>query len=491
MVVVLCLALFTTRIVLKELGVTDYGIYNVVCGFVLMFSFLNTSMSNGFQRFFNFELGKKGEETQSSVFSTAILIQIVLSVAVGVILEVIGCWYLHNKMVIPMERMEAAGWIFQFSVLSFIAGIMQAPYAALVTAHEKFDFYAIISVLDAILKFLVVCSLAFFNFDKLIIYGLLILVISVFDLAIYLLYCRIKFKKVRFKLRLEKKLFKEMLSFSGWNLIGSFSGVMKEQGINLVINLFFGPLLNAARGIAAQVNSAIQGFVGNILTPVRPQVVQSYAKGDINRTFNLTYSISKFSSLFFLLMAVPVSFEIDYILKIWLGDNVPEYTSIFTILVFATTLVNILNGALSSVVHASGKMKNYQLWGSIIIMLSVPVSYFLLKTTTFPEIPLIVVFICSTVGHFVGLYIARKIVGISILEYSKKVIYPIVIVFILSILFVCPFHYILEEGGGRLCIVSFFSIIGIFLFSYIFAINKSERELVIQLLKSYKFKFKS
>lgn len=484
MVIVLGITLYTTRILLEVLGVVDYGVYNVVCGFVTMFSFLNTSMSNGIQRFFNYEYGKNGENGANKVFCTAVYIQIILSFIIVLIVEIIGLWYLHNKMVLPPDRIVASEWVFQFAMLTFILNIMQAPFSAAVTAHEKFDFYAVISVLDAVLKLCIVFLLKISPTDKLIVYGFLIALISVINLVIYYIYCKRNFGEVRFRRGLDIELFKRMLGFSGWNLFGSLSGVMKEQGINLVINFFFGPVVNAARGVAAQVNSGIQGFVGNILTPVRPQVVQSYARGDVNRALGLTYSISKFSSCFFLMMAIPASLEIDYVLKIWLGNNVPAHTNFFTILVLATTLINILNGATSTVVHATGIMKDYQLWGSLVGISSVPIAFIILKFDAIPEMALLTVLFCTALGHIIGLFIVKRLVGMPIREYYNRVILPIFIVFIFSTILVSPIRIFMGEGVLRFVLVVIFSIVVVFFSLYYIGLQKNERTLFLQLLKS-------
>lgn len=489
MVIVLGITLYTTRIILEVLGVVDYGVYNVVCGFVTMFSFLSTSMSNGIQRFFNYEFGKNGEDGANDVFCTAIYIQALLAIVIVIVVELFGLWYLHNKMVIPSDRICAADWIFQFAIISFVISIMQAPFAAAVTAHERFNFYAVVSVLDAVLKLFIVILIRNINADKLIYYGLLMTCVSFINILLYYIYCKKRFVEIKFHKGLNRSLFKQMLGFSGWNIFGSFSGVMKEQGINLVINFFFGPVVNAARGVAAQVNSGIRGFVGNILTPVRPQVVQSYARGDISRTMNLTYSISKLSSCFFLMMAIPAAVEIDYVLKIWLGNNVPDHTNYFTVLVLATTLINILNGAISAVVHATGIMKDYQLWGSLIDVMSVPISFVVLKIFSIPEFALAIVFICASLGHLVSLIIVRKLVKMPLRQYMKKVCFPIIVVFVITVSLVLPARIIIEENILRLSLIILLSIASVSMSLNLFGLEKNEKELLGQFTKSLAYKF--
>ena len=484
MVIVLAISLYTTRVVLKVLGVEDYGVYNVVCGFVSMFAFLNTSMSNGIQRFYNFELGKNGPEGANKVYCTALHIQLILAIIIIVLTESFGLWYLHNKMVIPENRMFAAEWIFQLSIVSFLFIIMQAPYTAAVMAHEKMDFYAVVSVLDVVLKLVIVLVLPLFGYDKLLLYGILYSLISVVNFCAYYIYCKKCFFEVNYKRIHDKELFKSMLGFSGWNLFGSFSGVMKEQGINLVINFFFGPIVNAARGVANQINGGLQSFVTNITMPVRPQVVQSYAQGNLSRTMHLTYSISKLSCCFLLMMAIPISYEIDYVLHLWLGANVPEHAGLFTIIILLTSIVNNLNSATSGVVHATGIMKDYQLWGSLISISSVPIAYVLLKFYPIPELALLAVMICSALGHFVCLFVVKKLVGMSVTEYFKEVVWPIIVVFIISLIITYPVHHFMNSGFLRLCVITLVSIITVGLSLYYLALNSSERTLFSQMVKT-------
>lgn len=485
MVVVLAITLYTTRVLLRILGVVDYGTYNVVCGFVAMFTFLNRAMSNGIQRFFNYELGKSGEEGANRVYCTAVFIQFILAVIIIVLTESFGLWYLHNKMVIPDDRMIAAEWIFQFSILSFLFVIMQAPYSAAVMAHERMDFYAIINVLDAFIKLGIVFLLPYLRADQLIMYGLLRAGVSVVNFFIYYFYCKRNFKEIKLHRYFDKKQFLSMLSFSGWNLFGSLSNVLKEQGINLVINFFFGPIVNAARGIAAQVNGGLHGFVANITMPVRPQVVQSYAKGNIDRTMNLTYGISKLSCCFLLMMAIPISFEIDYILRLWLGDNIPQHANTFVIIVLFTSLISNLSSATSGVVHATGIMRDYQLWGSLISMSSVPLAYFLLKSYAIPEIALLAVFVCSALGHFVCLFVVRKLVGMSVWDYFKRIVIPIIEVMAITIVLVFPVHMFMREGFLRLVVVSLLSVVLVGLLFYYIGFNKSERKMSLQFVSSF------
>lgn len=490
MIIVLAISLYTTRVVLRVLGIEDYGVYNVVCGFVALFGFLNTSMSNGIQRFFNYELGKNGEIGANKIYCMALYIQLLLATIVVVLTEVFGLWYLHNKMVIPEGRMFAAEWIFQLSIVSFIFIIIQAPYTASVMAHEKMDFYASVSILDALMKLGIVVLLPNLTGDSLIWYGVLISLISVINFLLYFIYCKQNFTEIKFKKGFDSSLFKSMLVFSGWNLFGSFSGVMQEQGINLVINFFFGPIVNAARGVATQVNGGLEGFVANITMPVRPQVVQSYARGDNRRMMNLTFSISKLSCCFLLIMAVPVSIEINYVLHIWLGDNVPDYAAIFTVIILFGSLISNLNAATSNVVHATGEMKQYQFWGSIIKISSVPISFCILKIYSQPVLALLAVIVCRTIGHVIGLFIVRKLVHLSLREYAIKVVFPILLVMCISIGLTYPLRFFMNEGFFRLFAVTIIGASTASLSLYFLGLDQNERQLALQLFNGVLKKIK-
>ena len=492
MVIVLGISLYTTRVLLQILGVEDYGVYNVVCGFVSMFGFLNGAMSNGIQRFYNFEYGKNGEDGANKVYCTAVLIQIILAIIIIILTESIGLWYLHRKMVIPADRMVAAQWIFQLAIVGFLFTIMQAPFTAAVIAHERMGFYAYISILDAILKLVIVFVLPRLNADQLVMYGLLMNLIIVINFMIFYIYCKKKFKEIKLHRYFNKQQFRSMLSFSGWNVFGTLSGVAQEQGVNLVINFFFGPIVNAARSVAAQVNSGMQSFVHNITQPVRPQVIQSYAKGEIDRTMHLTFSISKLSCCFLAIMAVPICVEIGYVMNIWLKGEVPEHAANFAIIVLITSLNSNLNSAVSTVVHATGNMKKYQLWGSLVKICCVPASFLVLLKYKEPELALLCVWFFNTIGHIVCLFILRTLVRFSIKEYLKEVVVPIFVVIVIGVLSTLPLHLLLSYGFMRFFSVVFVGVLSVVLSTYYIALNRSERiilkDLTCALLSKIKIK---
>lgn len=482
----LVVSLYSSRIILQVLGVEDFGIYNVVGGFVLMFAFLNTSMSNATQRFYNFEYGKNGERGAQKVFNTAIVIQSVLSLIVILLLESIGLWYIYEKLVVPDDRFIAAFWVFQFSTISLVFVIIQIPFEAAILAHEKMKFLAAISILDTTIKLFIAISLKYIAGDRLIWYGLLYLLISAINFLIYLFYSYKKFPEIRLKRDKEKGLFNQMLSFSGWNLIGSFAGVAKEQGINMVLNLFFGPIVNASRGIAYQVAGALKSFTSNVTISGRPQLVQSYAQNDITRTINLMFSMSKFSYLLVLVFSIPVMCEIDYILQLWLATKIPGYTGLFVNLVIVMSLIESLGPPVSFVVHATGKMSKFQVINSIISIFNIPLSFMLLKLGSSPASVFYLGIIILIIAQIASVMVLRQLVVFSIYDYLKVVIGPLFLVSVLSIAAPILFCSFMEEGFVRFVIITVLSTVVIILSSYVFVLNNSEKELVRSII--YKVK---
>lgn len=484
MVFVLCLTLYTTRVVLAVLGVEDYGVYNVVCGFVSMFTFLNTSISNGIQRFYNFELSIHGIVGARQVFCSAIILQVALSLIILILAESIGLWYIQKFMVIPIPRLSAANIIYQTSIISFLLIFLQAPLVAAIFAHEDMDFYAIVTTLDAILKFIIALVIKSIPMDKLIMYGSLLMGVSLIDFLLYFIFCKVKYQdEIKWKYTKDYGLITSMLNFSGWNIFGSLSGVLKEQGINMILNLFGGPVINTARGISAQINAGIQGFVGNIVTPIRPQLIQAYSKKDYKRTIHLSYVISKYSCILLYLMALPISYEIDFILDKWLGGNVPPYTAAFVIIIFVISLFNNLNAATSAVVHATGKMRTYQLVTSFITILSLPMAYFALKLGYSYTTALWIVALMVAITQYAALRILKRLITFSLTEYLKRVIIPIVLTITLTIWIPYISKVFLPVGWERLFITTIISTIAIICTFLIIGITNTERQFIIALIK--------
>lgn len=482
MVIVLAINLYATRLILLAVGVVDYGIYTVVCGVVAMFGFLNSAMSNGIQRFYNFEMGKVGDAGITRVYNASLRIQFIVAFIVFVATEIVGVWYLNNKMVLPPERLSAAFWVMQYSIFSLVIIIIQVPYVSYIIAREKLDFYAMMSVGNAVLTLLATILLSYIDFDRLIAYGFFLFVIHILFFLAYLLYSKRISVNLVFERKTDYALFKEMVQFSGWNLLGTFAGVGKEQGTDVILNFFFGPIVNAARGVANQVNGGLQSLVSNLSISVRPQVTKSYAEGNIDRTMNLTYSISKVSCIILYMFSLPIILEIDFILRIWLGDNIPEHTQNFVLIIVATSFLNNLNSAISGVVHSSGKMKTYQIVGSLLTLSSIPAIYIVLKLGGSAEMALWVIFASMIIVQIGALLVLKTIVDYSIMNYLRYVILPFLLIVVLSIappLFVLN---LMEEGVKRFVILTSISFIATGMATYYVALNKTEKEICMSFL---------
>lgn len=483
MLIVLFVSIYTTRVVLSALGIEDYGIYNVVCGFVSMFTFMNTTMSNSIQRYYNYELGKKTLKGFTSVYQTSLILQIFLAVSILVILEPLGVWYVNNKMVIPSDRLLAANYIFQFATISLIFVILQAPYSAAIIAKEKMDFFALASIVDVVLKLAIVLPLPYYEEDKLILYGVLLVLVSSFNLLIHFVYAKKYIDGLNFRFILHRRMMKSIASFSSWSVLEMFAWMTQGQGVNMVMNVFGGPIVNAARGVAMQIQNSIQGFCTNLVTAFRPQLVQSYAKQEFRRTKNMMYSMTKIMFLFFAMISAPFIIEIDYVLGLWLGDNVPQYTAGFTILMLLSMYPRNCVMALSTVVQATGIIKKYQILSTIIILMVLPASFLVLKLG---YSPLSVYWV--NLGICIILFVACleqtiKIFPFSRMEYTKQVLFPSLIVTCLLFVSLKLVNLFVADGLIQLVLVCISSVVITVLLSYVIALSAQEKEMIIRIIK--------
>lgn len=487
MAIVMIVNLYATRVVLDVLGVSDYGVYNVVCGFVAMFSFLNTSMANGIQRFYNFELGKDGESAITRVYNTALCIQILLAIIILALTETIGVWYLNTKMVISPDRIVAANWIFQFSVISLVFVIIQIPYSAAILAYERMNYYAIVSVVDALMKLAIVLILPYFTGDSLIIYGFLIMLITVLNFLLYWVYCHNKLKHIRFDKSFDRVLFKSMMSFSGWNLLSSFAYVTKGQGVNILINAFFGTVVNAANGIATQVSSAIQTFSNNIVLAFKPQLTQSYAMGDYSRAKNLMFSMSKIAYTLMCVIAIPIIVEMDYVLTLWLSSDIPTYTHSFANLTIIATMIGILNTPITQMIHASGLMKKYQIATSIVICSILPISWLFLKLGYGATSVFVITIIIMVINQVVCLHVLHSIFKFSVTKYVKEVVVPCIIITTIPLFAVSSISNAIGSSSiWNFIVVTIVNLLVVGILFYL-TLNSAEKQIV----KSYIVKIKN
>ena len=488
MVFVLLITLYTTRVVLSALGVVDYGVYTVVAGFVTMCAFISTSMANGIQRFFNFELGKSGIEGAVQVFNTGLLIQVIFAAIIILFTELVGGWYVNHKMVIPPDRLHAAQWLLQFSILNLTLSMLQVPFKASIMAHEKMDYYAIVSITDALLKLGIAFAIKYSPIDRLIFYGVLMSVIHFINICLYTIYSKIHFEEIRFEKGFNKSLFKSMLIFSGWNLFGTLARTMRNQGLGMVLNLFYGPVVNAAQGVANQVSNGFHNMVANLSTASRPQIVQSYSQGNLNRSIRLMMSISKLTTLLLYIASYPILVEIDFILHIWLGENIPNGTENLVIIVVVTSFVSNLQSFISVLVHATGKMRTYQLTCSIINILIIPAAFIACKLGAKVEMVFIIGFIIEVIVFVASVMILKRLIVFPIRVYVKKVIVPVGMVVMITIIIPLIPHYLMPFGILRFVLVFTSALMASSICSYFLGISHQEKEIVRSFFKNKKHK---
>lgn len=460
MIFLMLISLYTSRVVLATLGVTDFGIYNIVGGVVVLFSFLNNAMVSSIQRFLNIELGRKDEKQAGKVFSMSVNCQLIIIFFVLLLSETVGLWFLNTYLNIPPDRMEAANWIFQFSILSMCVGILYAPYNAAIIAYEKMSIYAYISILEAVLKLAIVYLLIIGSFDKLILFGFLILIVHVIVCLIYVYFCLKNFSICFYHKINDKAIFKSIMSFSGWSLFGSLASVGTTQGLNIVQNMFFGVAINAAMGVANQVNNALNQFVSNFSMAYRPQIIKYYAANDKEYFLKLVCRMSKFTYMLLFVLSLPVIICCDDILDIWLKD-VPAYAVAFCRITIYYSLSEALTTPLWMAVQATGKIKKYQINISFLKLLALPISIIGLYFGASTEFVLWVNLLANISNHIYRLYYlkADKEVDLNIWEYTKTAMWPCLVVTILSLPIPIILQYFVEGYIGlTLVIITAFAV---------------------------------
>lgn len=466
--------LYTSRIVLNTLGVEDFGIYNVVGGVAMMFSFLNASMSSATQRFLSFELGKNDFTQLKKVFSMSVNIHAIIAIAIFILAETIGLWFMNAKLNIPSERMNAANWVYQFSILSLMLTVMNVPYNATIIAHERMSVYAYISILEVSLKLLMIFMLTWLSFDKLKLYAVLIFSVTVLITLIYWTYSKFKFKECTYHYINDRKLFIILINFSGWSFFGSISMVLMDQGVNILLNIFFGPIINTARGIAYQVNTAVQTFATNFQMAINPQIVKSYASDNREYMHQLIIQSSKFSYFLLLILTLPVLLETNYILHLWL-KNVPDYSIIFCRLILINTLINSFASPLMTAAQASGNIKRYYIIVGSLLILNLPISYLLLKLGTRPEITIIIAIILSILSLIIRLYILQDLISLKVLDYISKVLLKCLYV-TLPTLLIPTILCFTEESGIRFITTTIVSLFISLSFIILLGMTKPEKK---------------
>lgn len=479
------IGLYTSRIILNALGIDDFGIYNVVGGVVAMFSIISASLSQSISRYLTFELGKENMEQLKSIFSTSINIQIIMSFIIIILAETIGTWFLNNKLNIASDRLYAANWVLQFSILSFIVTLISVPYNAAIIAHEKMKAFAYVGILEASLKLIIVLALYFSPIDKLITYAFMLFLVSCVIRFIYGKYCKKHFEECRYKFILDRKLFNSMSKFAGWNFISSTMYILNTQGVNIISNLFFGVGINAARGIAIQVDSITKIFINNFTTAVKPQIIKSYSSGEIDYNAKLICKSTKFSYFLMMFFALPFVFETETILHLWL-KTYPVYAPNFVRLTMILTLIGLLSDLLYTNIMAIGKLKKYMITETCISAMIFIVSYILFYLGFSPIVPYVIFIIVYAILIIVRLLFLNKIQQFSISLYFKETLYPVIIVSLLSIIIPVIIKTLLSSSIINSLLIILSCIISICINIYIVGLKAEERNFVNEKIKNYK-----
>lgn len=478
MIFLMLISLYTSRVVLEALGVEDYGIYNVVGGVVAMFTSIATTLSTSISRFITFELGGGDQNRLRRVFLTSLLIQLIMSVIIIVLVETIGLWFLEYKMIIPLDRIVAAKSVLHLSTVALVISLISIPFNATIVAHERMAAFAYISIFDAVGKLLIAYFIVKSPIDSLVFYSVMISVISLFICIIYVIYCNRNFhecRKVRFIF--DRLLFKEMFSFAGWNFIGTTSSIFRDQGGNILLNIFCGPAVNAARGVAIQVSNAITSFSTNFMTALNPQITKSYASGDMDYMMKLIFQGSRLSFYLLLMLSLPIIISTSYILNLWLID-VPTFTVIFVQLVLVFGMCDAISKPLITAMFATGNIKSYQITVGAITILNLPISYVLLKLSFPPFIIFVVSIFITLVALFVRIYMLRSMIGLSMKRFIKDVLLNILLVSIFSFVLSFLFRGLFNEDLSGFIIASILSVISTLSTIYFIGCNRNEKVFV-------------
>lgn len=480
----LIVSLYTSRVTLNVLGVSDYGIYNVVGGVVTMFTFMNGAMASATQRYLNIDLGRNDKEHLRLIFRTSLQVHFLLAILILVLAETIGLWFVCNKLVIPDGRYAATQLVYQFSIITCLLSIISTPFNAEIIAHERMGMFAFIQIFDVTAKLLIVYALTLVPYDKLVFYAFMFLCVQVIDQVVYQTYTRRQFRdEVNFKFVVDKPLIKEMSGFVGWSLFGNLSWALYTQGLNILLNMFFGPVVNAARGIAVQVQGVVQGFVTNIQMAMNPQITKSYAVSDLHRMHALMFASSKFCYYLLLMIVLPLSLEAYPVLVVWLGI-VPEHTVNFLRIIMAIMLLQCLINPFVVANQATGKVKVYQMVCGGIQLLIVPIAYVALKLGCPPEGVLIVHFFIMVITMYCRVYLMKDLIDLPQRVYFDKVVSPILKVTLSSAIIPFTIYKYMGQSTLSFVIVCTVSVLCVVASSYFLGLNSHERSIVTEKSKN-------
>lgn len=474
MIVVTLIGLYTSRIVLKSLGIEDFGTYNVVGGVVALFAFLKSSMSSSTQRFLSFEMGKGNEDNLRNTFNICFFSHVLIVLVLLVLAETIGLWFLNTHINIPAGREFAANWIYQFSVVSLCMGIVSIPYSADIISNEKMGFFAFLGILDSVLKFVIACLISVSPVDKLVFYGFLMMFISFVDLFLNWIYCRIHFKESRYRYYWDKEEFKKVFSFSSWTIWGQLAVVGTNQGTNILVNIFYSVAANAAMGVGMQVNNSITGLVSNFQTAFKPQITKSYSEGDYKSLNSLIILTSKISFFLLFLVSFPVMLNSDALLSLWLA-KVPEYAPELCVIFLLSKLPTTLTTPLQTLINATGRIKKMQIAISFSFLLELVLMYLLLKCNVYFTVCMLLKIFANCLILYLSIrYAKNQVPEFCVNDYLKKVIYPFSMLLAVSVV-VLIFVKIKDSTLGLNVIITLLSETVLILLCYFYGLSKNEK----------------
>lgn len=482
MLALLLVGLYTSRVVLNALGETDYGVYNVIGGVVAMFTIISGALNSAVSRFITFEMGKGKGAQLNKVYSTAVNIQIILAAIVVMVAEPAGLWFIENEMTIDPARIPAAKWVLQFSLAAFVINLMSVPQMASITAHEKMSAYAAIGLLDGFLRLGVAVLVANSRSDRLVLYAALMAVVVLCVRMAYGFYCRRCFAECRYRPVFDRPLIKEMFSFAGWNFIGVTSGVLRDHGGNILVNLFSGPAVNAARGIAVQLNGAVQGFVTNFMTAVNPQITKSYAGGDRDYMFSLMRKSSSMSFYLLLILAMPVLFNTGPVLELWLKE-VPGHSVLFVQLFLIFALSESFSNPLITAQLATGNIRDYQIVVGGLQLLNLPVSYVLLKNGAMPEVTVVVAIFISQICLYARLFMLRRMIDFPVRKYLARVYFRALATAAVSVMLLIPVDLMMPDSTAGFMLSLAVCLLLTSASVYFVGFNRDEKEMIVSYLK--------
>lgn len=488
MFLIIAVSLYTSRVVLKVLGVIDYGIYNVIGGVVALMGLLNGAMTSATNRFFSFELGKNDEVALKSIFSMSINIYIIVAVVFVFFAETLGLWFVNTQLVIPADRLYAANYAYQFSVISCIVTLFTIPFNASIIAHEDMNVFAYISIVEVLLKLGVVYLLSFFSFDKLCFYSTLLFSVSLLITFSYCIYCRTHYRECRYSFDWDKGLFGKLLSYSGWNLFGATAAVVKSQGLNVLLNVFFAPSVNASRGISAQVNAGVNQFSNNFFMAVRPQIVKYYAQGDLYNMFKLVIRSAKLTAFLLFALAVPLIIDAPFVIYLWLGQ-MPEYVVVFTRLMLVISIVEGISHPIMASCHATGRVALYQSVVGSIIILNVPVSYLFLRFGCPPPTVYVISLILTSIAFYVRLLILKRLIPtFPVMRFNYESVVRGIMVCAVSVIIPVWFHQYYSGSFLNLVFLIFLYETNLLISILIIGLDETERKSLFTIIRNKKHK---